>query len=50
MWVKSRVCAIANPVNFSQFRAIPHNCAQFENTCAQFRAIARNGIATGNPS
>ena len=25
------------------------NSAQFENSCAQFRAIARNGIAIGNP-
>ena len=34
--------AIASPVNSLQFRAIPHNCAQFENTCAQFRKVARN--------
>ena len=34
--------AIASPVNSSQLRAIPHNCAQFENSCVQFRTVARN--------
>ena len=30
--------AIASPVNSQRCRAIPHNSAQFENSCAQFRA------------
>ena len=34
--------AIASPVNSSQFRAVPHSCAQS-------RAIAHSGITIGNP-
>ena len=40
---------LTSPYNFAQFREIPHNCAQFKNSCAQFRTVARNGIATRNP-
>ena len=29
---------------------VDFTCAQLENSCAQFRAIARNGIAIGNSS
>ena len=36
----------------AQLLIISHNCAQltqFESSCAHFRAIARKGIAIGNP-
>ena len=52
--------AVASPVNSLQIWAIPRNCAKLKNSCSQFhkvarnsakyRAIARNGIAIGNPS
>ena len=42
--------AIASPVNSSQFRAIREQLRVISNSWAQFRAIARNGIAIGNPN
>ena len=29
---------------------IARNCAYFDNSCAQFHAIARDGIPIGNPN